>query len=97
MRWSSAPGRLELRWRALAQSGRTTALIEREHVGDAMTAFSGSLSFVYLHALWFGVWVLLNSGRLRFRPFDPFPYRLLTLICGSMDGCGKLVDRGWKE
>src|SRR6266496_2164362 len=66
----------------------------QERMADAMTAFSGSLSFVYLHALWFGVWVLLNSGRFRFRPFDPFPYSLLTLICGSMDGCGKLVDRG---
>jgi hypothetical protein len=52
---------------------------------------------VYLQALWFGVWVLLNSSRFRFRPFDPFPYSLLTLICGSVDGCGTLVDHGWKE
>jgi len=35
---------------------------------------------VYLHALWFGLWVLLNTGWLGIGPFDPFPYSLLTMI-----------------
>ena len=52
----------------------------QERMADAITAFSGSMSFVYLHVLWFGLWVLLNTGRFGFRPFDPFPYSLLTMI-----------------
>ena len=52
----------------------------QERISDAITAFSGSLSFVYLHALWFGLWVLLNTGWFGIRPFDPFPYSLLTMI-----------------
>ncbi|MFL5804628.1 MAG: DUF1003 domain-containing protein [Roseiflexaceae bacterium] len=52
----------------------------QERISDAITAFSGSLSFAYLHALWFGLWVLLNTGRFGIRPFDPFPYSLLTMI-----------------
>lgn len=38
------------------------------------------MSFVYLHVLWFGLWVLLNTGRFGMHPFDPFPYSLLTMI-----------------
>src|SRR6266542_832936 len=52
----------------------------QERISDAITAFSGSLSFVYLHALWFGLWVLLNIGWFGIRPFDPFPYSLLTML-----------------
>jgi len=52
----------------------------QERMADAITTFSGNMSFVYLHALWFGLWVLLNSGWLGIRPFDPFPYSLLTMI-----------------
>jgi uncharacterized membrane protein len=52
----------------------------QEWVSDAITTFSGSMSFLYLHALWFGLWVLLNTGWFGFRPFDPFPYSLLTMI-----------------
>ncbi|MFL5802432.1 MAG: DUF1003 domain-containing protein, partial [Roseiflexaceae bacterium] len=52
----------------------------QERTADAITAFSGRMSFVYLHALWFGLWVLLNAGWFGIRPFDPFPYSLLTMI-----------------
>ena len=38
------------------------------------------MRFVYVHIVWFTVWVLLNSGRLGFRPFDPYPYGLLTMV-----------------
>jgi uncharacterized membrane protein len=33
-----------------------------------------------LHVLWFGVWVTVNSGLVgRLHPFDPFPFRFLTM------------------
>lgn len=51
-----------------------------ERIADAVTAFSGRMLFVYLHVIWFALWVLLNSGRFGLRPFDPFPYGLLTMI-----------------
>lgn len=28
----------------------------------------------------FAIWILLNTGSLGVRPFDPFPYGLLTMI-----------------
>lgn len=49
-------------------------------LADAITALSGRMIFVYVHLVWFGVWILLNTGRLGVRPFDPFPYGLLTMI-----------------
>ena len=52
----------------------------QERMADAITLFSGRMSFLYLHALWFGLWVLLNTGRFGMHPFDPFPYSLLTMI-----------------
>lgn len=52
----------------------------QDHIADRITAFSGSMSFVYLHLLWFGVWVPLNLGWFGVKPFDPFPFGLLTMI-----------------
>lgn len=49
-------------------------------IADAVTAFSGSMVFVYLHLAWFAIWVLLNTGRFGVPPFDPFPYGLLTMV-----------------
>ena len=65
-----------MRLRIEAVSGRTF----QERMADAITAFSGRMSFLHLHALWFGLWVLLNTGWFGIRPFDPFPYSLLTMI-----------------
>ena len=36
--------------------------------------------FVYVHIVWFGAWILLNTGSFGVRPFDPFPYGLLTMV-----------------
>ena len=66
----------QVRLRIEAISHRTL----QERISDAITTFSGSMGFVYLHALWFGLWVLLNTGWFAIRPFDPFPYSLLTMI-----------------
>ena len=52
-------------------------------VADAITDFTGSLAFVYIHAVWFGLWILLNIGLVRVphvSEFDPFPFSLLTMI-----------------
>jgi uncharacterized membrane protein len=35
---------------------------------------------VYVHIVWFGVWIALNTGRVGVRSFDPFPYGLLTMV-----------------
>ena len=48
-----------------------------ERAAGQITKFSGSMLFVYLHVLWFTLWILLNVTLLR---FDPFPFGLLTLI-----------------
>jgi uncharacterized membrane protein len=53
-----------------------------ERAADRITLFSGSMVFVYLHVVWFGLWILLNTGVINFPPltgFDPFPFGLLTL------------------
>jgi uncharacterized membrane protein len=62
---------------------RTKAARERSLQGrlaDAITSFSGRMIFAYVHIIWFGVWILLNTGWFGARAFDPFPYGLLTMI-----------------
>ena len=51
-----------------------------QRLADAVTSFSGRMAFVYVHIVWFSVWILLNSGLFNIQPFDPFPYGLLTMI-----------------
>lgn len=60
--------------------------IEKEHkqnrtvgekISEGIAAFCGSMVFVYVHVLWFGAWIILNSTTYR---FDPFPYTFLTLV-----------------
>jgi len=41
-------------------------------IADQITRFAGSMLFVYLHILWFSVWIL--SG------VEHYPYGLLTMI-----------------
>ena len=49
----------------------------QDRAADKITTFAGSMLFVYLHVVWFAVWILLNVTGLK---FDPFPFGLLTLI-----------------
>ena len=51
-----------------------------DRVSDIITDVSGRMIFVYFHVVWFGLWVILNTGLLGFKAFDPFPYGLLTMI-----------------
>jgi uncharacterized membrane protein len=62
---------------------RTKAASERSlqsRIADAITFFSGRMIFAYVHIIWFGIWILLNTGRFGVQPFDPFPYGLLTMV-----------------
>jgi uncharacterized membrane protein len=44
----------------------------QERIAQSMTNFAGSLPFVYLHALVFGLWILVNVEWLPVMPaFDP--------------------------
>ncbi len=61
-----------------ASQERTTA----DRISDAIANFVGSIPFVVIHVLWFGVWVLLNAGLLR---FDPYPFPLLCMLV-SLEG-----------
>ena len=53
----------------------------QDRAADRITSFAGSLNFVYIHSVWFGIWVLLNVGILGASlEFDKFPFGLLTMI-----------------
>ena len=50
-------------------------------VSDGVTAFAGSVPFVYIHAAWFAAWIALNVGAVGASiVFDRFPFGLLTLV-----------------
>jgi len=58
-----------------------TVLQTQDRVADRVTDFAGSLKFVYLHSVWFGIWIVLNIGLIGAGlKFDPFPFGLLTMI-----------------
>jgi uncharacterized membrane protein len=69
-----------------ARLGDERRIIERlkkaeDRTADSITAFAGSLPFVYIHGVWFGVWILLNVGLFgAAAKFDPFPFGLLTMV-----------------
>lgn len=52
-----------------------------ERVADSVANFSGSLTFVLLHILIYGLWILINTGVAPLtRRFDPFPFLLLSVV-----------------
>lgn len=53
----------------------------QDRVADVITAFSGSMAFLYLHAAWFAVWVVMNMGWFPgLKAFDPYPFSFLTMV-----------------
>ena len=44
----------------------------QNRVADRITSFSGSMTFVYIHILWFGLWIGLGV--------EKYPFGLLTMI-----------------
>jgi uncharacterized membrane protein len=57
---------------ALLQHERERAIARQNRVADAITAFSGSMLFVYIHILWFSCWIGFGV--------ENYPYGLLTMI-----------------
>ena len=57
---------------ALLEHGRQRGQRLENRVADRITAFSGSMRFVYLHAIWFTLWIALGV--------EAYPYGLLTMI-----------------
>src|ERR1700730_6544457 len=53
----------------------------QDRAAARVTAFAGSLKFVYLHSIWFGIWIALNIGILiSVVVFAEFPFSIPTLI-----------------
>lgn len=52
----------------------------QDRTADFITSFSGTTSFLFLHVLWFGIWIAINLGYMGIEPFDPYPFGLLTMI-----------------
>jgi uncharacterized membrane protein len=70
-------GRLVRNENALLRS----LLDAQDLAAEKITNFAGSLTFVYIHAAWFGVWIALNIGLAGIdHEFDRFPFGLLTMI-----------------
>ncbi len=57
---------------ALVEHAERRAESVQNRIADRITAFAGSMRFVYLHILWFGLWIGLSV--------ESYPYGLLTMI-----------------
>jgi uncharacterized membrane protein len=57
---------------ALLEHERERAEARQNRAADAITAFSGSMLFVYIHVVWFACWIGLGVER--------YPFGLLTMI-----------------
>ncbi|MET0398760.1 MAG: DUF1003 domain-containing protein [Longimicrobiaceae bacterium] len=62
--------------KARYNAGRT----RMERIADALTGVAASTPFLLLHAAWFAGWIAWNVGAFGLRPFDPFPFGLLTMV-----------------
>jgi uncharacterized membrane protein len=58
-----------------AKMNRTTS----ELVANAVARFCGSITFVWVNAVWFGLWMIINTVP-GIKHIDPFPFTLLTLM-----------------
>ncbi len=61
-----------LRHPALVEHELSRAKSAQNRVADKITAFAGSMSFVYLHLVWFAAWIIFRV--------EAYPYGLLTMI-----------------
>lgn len=51
-----------------------------EVIADGLNYMAASTPFLVVHVFWFATWILWNTGMIGLRPFDPFPFGLLTMI-----------------
>jgi len=64
----------ELLHPALISHSQARAASAQNRLADRITTFAGSMIFVYVHIVWFVIWVIV-------KPFgDKFPFGLLTMI-----------------
>jgi uncharacterized membrane protein len=59
-----------------------------DRIADKITAFAGSMLFVWLNAAWFAIWIVAHETGLA--DFDPFPFGLLTMIV-SLEAIGLAI------
>jgi uncharacterized membrane protein len=52
------------------QAGRAQSVQNR--IADAITDFAGSMAFVYVHVVWFALWIIFQV--------EDYPFGLLTMI-----------------
>ena len=57
---------------ALLEHERQRAQARQNRIADAITAFAGSMLFVYVHIIWFACWIGFGV--------EDYPYGLLTMI-----------------
>jgi uncharacterized membrane protein len=57
---------------ALLKHEENRATSVQSRIADAITAFAGSMAFVYVHVVWFALWVSI--------PLEKYPFGLLTMI-----------------
>jgi uncharacterized membrane protein len=57
---------------ALLEHAKERAESVQNRIADKITAFAGSMAFVYIHIVWFGLWIGLGV--------EKYPYGLLTMI-----------------
>ena len=72
----------ESKYHVIDERRRWQAVLDvQDRAADKVTNFAGSLRFVYIHSVWFGIWIVINIGLLgAAAKFDPFPFGLLTMI-----------------
>ncbi len=50
-----------------------------EKIADWMTSSFGTINFLFVNALFFAAWLIINVGLIpSVTPFDPYPFGLLT-------------------
>ncbi len=62
--------------KAKANEKRNTA----EKIADWLTSYFGSITFLLLNVVFFGVWIVINTGHTSVEPFDEFPFNFLTMV-----------------
>jgi uncharacterized membrane protein len=57
-----------------------------DRIADGIATFAGTVLFVAVHLVWFGLWAAVNMGVVRLGPqFDPYPFQLLCMLV-SLEG-----------
>lgn len=51
-----------------------------QRIADWIAWFSGSMPFLIINAVWFAIWIAINTFNLGITQFDPYPFGLLTMM-----------------